>query len=322
MYLQANARKVMAALELRARDSFREIAAHTGLSEQLVQYHVRKAEQRGFILGYNALVDVALLGYTFHIIYFRFFGLSSSEELKWLKKNSEAPSVVLLSRNVGRWDATLGLVARSQSDLNAGLSEISRGIAGKVAEMIVTTEVECHYSSLRILHPGKLVLKGSKVPTSIREIDDIDRRILESLAKNCRIPVSALSEELELTAPAVQRRITKLEQDNVILGYRAKYDYEGLGYTQFRVQLKLGDSSIELFNRIKRAVLASGVVESASRYLGYADLDFRCHARSLIELSDFLSSIRDRFVKEIVQIEILPLFYWRTVNYMPKLREL
>ena len=50
-------------------------------------------------------------------------------------------------------------------------------------------------------------------------MDDLDRKILALLAKNARMPVKEIAEQVALTSPAVSSRIHKLETDGVIGGY-------------------------------------------------------------------------------------------------------
>ena len=47
-------------------------------------------------------------------------------------------------------------------------------------------------------------------------MDDLDRKILTLLAKNARMPVKEIAEQVSLTSPAVSSRIHKLETDGII----------------------------------------------------------------------------------------------------------
>lgn len=53
-------------------------------------------------------------------------------------------------------------------------------------------------------------------------MDDLDRKILSLLAKNARMPVKDIAEQVALTSPAVSSRIHKLESDGIISGYTVK----------------------------------------------------------------------------------------------------
>ena len=64
----------------------------------------------------------------------------------------------------------------------------------------------------------------------MRNLDDIDIKILNQLRKNARTPMKELSALVYLTTPAVSARIDKLEKDGYIKGYHANLDLEKLGY--------------------------------------------------------------------------------------------
>lgn len=50
-------------------------------------------------------------------------------------------------------------------------------------------------------------------------MDDLDRKILDLLSQNARMPVKDIAERIALTSPAVSSRIHKLEHEGVIAGY-------------------------------------------------------------------------------------------------------
>ena len=66
-------------------------------------------------------------------------------------------------------------------------------------------------------------------------MDETDRRIIGLLGKDARIPLADISREIGLSSPTIKDRITKLEEQGVILGYRPILDYSklGLGMTAY-----------------------------------------------------------------------------------------
>jgi Lrp/AsnC family leucine-responsive transcriptional regulator len=77
--------------------------------------------------------------------------------------------------------------------------------------------------------------------TPIREIDAIDRRILEQLQRSGRITVLELAQQVGVSASPCLRRLRLLESDRLIKGYGAQLDRErvGLGLAVFiAVKLK------------------------------------------------------------------------------------
>jgi len=60
-------------------------------------------------------------------------------------------------------------------------------------------------------------------------VDEKDRRIIDALVENARIPKVRIAESLGITEAAVRKRISKLEEENVILGYKAVVDFKKAG---------------------------------------------------------------------------------------------
>lgn len=61
------------------------------------------------------------------------------------------------------------------------------------------------------------------------ELDEIDIAILELLSSNARRTFGDIGGRIGLSAPAVKRRIDKLEKLKVVLGYTTKVDHAKLG---------------------------------------------------------------------------------------------
>ena len=55
-------------------------------------------------------------------------------------------------------------------------------------------------------------------------MDELDRRILQLLAANARMPVRDIARQVSLTSPAVSSRIRKMEQAGIISGYTVLVD--------------------------------------------------------------------------------------------------
>jgi Lrp/AsnC family leucine-responsive transcriptional regulator len=62
------------------------------------------------------------------------------------------------------------------------------------------------------------------------ELDDVDQRILAMLSKNARSTYGEMGKTVGLSAPAVKRRVDRLHDLGVILGYTTIVDHAKLGY--------------------------------------------------------------------------------------------
>nr|WKN39972.1 Lrp/AsnC family transcriptional regulator [Tunicatimonas sp. TK19036] len=61
-------------------------------------------------------------------------------------------------------------------------------------------------------------------------IDSLNQKILKKLQQNARVPVSEISKEVGLSAPAIAERIRRMEESGLIRSYGVTVDYEKLGY--------------------------------------------------------------------------------------------
>ena len=55
-------------------------------------------------------------------------------------------------------------------------------------------------------------------------MDQTDYKILNILQQDCRVTLRVIGEQVSLTPPAVAERIHKMEEENIIRGYRACID--------------------------------------------------------------------------------------------------
>ena len=111
-------------------------------------------------------------------------------------------------------------------------------------------------------------------------LDLVDRRMLEILQREGRLPNAALAERLHMSPSPCLRRLRALEQDGVIAGYRAVVDRAklGLGLTVF-VELKVEGHSDRNAATICERLIATPEVISAHIVSGSADFRSRSGRR-------------------------------------------
>ncbi len=62
-------------------------------------------------------------------------------------------------------------------------------------------------------------------------MDSLDMQIIKNIEKEGRISHEELSKRLNLSRPAIHNRVTKLEEQGIISGYKATINWFKLGYT-------------------------------------------------------------------------------------------
>jgi DNA-binding Lrp family transcriptional regulator len=135
-------------------------------------------------------------------------------------------------------------------------------------------------------------------------MDDTDRKIVALLREDARRSYLDIGHHVHLSAPAVKRRVDRLEREGVILGYTAIVDPQAFGWhAEAFVDLYCeGDVTGEA---IKRAVQGQSGVVSAHTVAGEASALLHVQAEDTKRLEQVLEQIRavrgvTRTVTEVV----------------------
>jgi DNA-binding Lrp family transcriptional regulator len=135
-------------------------------------------------------------------------------------------------------------------------------------------------------------------------MDAVDRRIVALLRENARRSFKDIGDAVHLTAPAVKRRVDRLERDGVILGYTAVVDPRAYGWH--------AEAFVDLYceghmpgEAIKQAVEGEAGVVSAHTVAGEASALLHVMAEDTQDLESALERIRategiSRTVTEVV----------------------
>ncbi len=97
-------------------------------------------------------------------------------------------------------------------------------------------------------------------------LDEFDYKIIQQLQENARIAYATIGKDIGLTAPAVAKRVQKMENGGLIKGYQLKVDYAKLGKTiKAFVTIKIGFAKLQQF---KKEVHQFEVIQACYRVTG------------------------------------------------------
>ena len=123
-------------------------------------------------------------------------------------------------------------------------------------------------------------------------MDDIDRQIVALLRTNARRSFQDIGEHVSLSAPAVKRRVDRLERDGIIRGYAANVDPAAIGWNTH--------AFVELFcegrmngDEVREAVGEYPEVEAAYTIAGAPSAILHLRAADTRHLEDALERVRD-----------------------------
>ena len=153
-------------------------------------------------------------------------------------------------------------------------------------------------------------LPGTKEGRTVKALDNTDRKILRILQENARATIKEIASKLYLSSPAVSARISRLEKEGVILGYRAEIAPEALGcpikaFINLEVEPKRKPEFYAFIEPIPNVVECSCVTGE------YSMLIETCFATTL-ELDHFVYELQS-FGRTKTQIAFSTAVPWRQV---------
>ena len=140
-------------------------------------------------------------------------------------------------------------------------------------------------------------------------MDAVDRKIVALLRENARRSFKDIGREVHLSAPAVKRRVDRLERDGVILGYTAIVDPPVFGWH--------AEAFVDLYcdgrmpaAAIKRAAEREPGVVSAHTVAGEASALLHVMAQDTKDLEVALERIRatDGVTRTVTEVVLSTLF--------------
>jgi DNA-binding Lrp family transcriptional regulator len=122
-----------------------------------------------------------------------------------------------------------------------------------------------------------------------RTLDELDLKILKALVENGRLSARKLSEMLNVSVGTIIKRIEKLEQDGIILGYTAIVNHEKLGYDLVSIiEVRVSQGKLlDVENQIAKLPNVYGVYDITGDY----DALIIARFKSRKELDNFIKTL-------------------------------
>lgn len=124
------------------------------------------------------------------------------------------------------------------------------------------------------------------------DLDRIDRKILDILQREGRLPMTELAERIGLSTSPCTERVRRMERAGVIRGYHARVDPAAVGRQLLVfVQLTLSSKSAEVFEQMRRELLHEPRVLECHLVSGSFDYLIKARLTAMSEYRDLLGQI-------------------------------
>ena len=297
MKLDLKNKKILHELDKNARISYSELSKKIKLSKNSVINRIKELEKEEIILGYNTLVNINNLGYTTYDIYLKFKDTTKEIEKNIINNLIKNENVWLVARVEGQINLSLLISTKTPEEFETIWEKIYIKIKPYVELKRIAILLEYHHFN------RKYILNSSEEKTTIiakrknLSIDKTDLKILKILSSNARTPLIEISKKIKLTPKAISKRIKNLEKQKIILGYKLNLNFTKLGYSYYKVMIKLNDLTIKpiLYDYIK----SGKNVIYFDKFIGGEDFEFDLEIDSFNSFLNFMDNLKEKFGKKI-----------------------
>ena len=312
-------RRILAALDFRARMPLADLAKITGLSKQSLDYRIKSLVKRGIIEGFFPVINSPKLGYIYCRSFVQFKSISPEQEMELRKDIFKNKKLFWAFSLGGTFDYLLVYWVRNLrefEEINIGFQEKFGGIIRNKEDNAITNVI--HLSHKCFLEKNKIERFDLEESDERLEIDQNDKKIIKVLASDARLPLVQMSEKTGISPKVIAYRIKKMEENGVIAAYRPIINYTKLGLTYFKVFFNFDLSKRKKFDEFQKYLINHPKVIFLVHGIGMlGNLDVELLAESNQDFFGFIQEAKRRFPEFITDYQYLIYTQTIKVNYAP-----
>lgn len=316
-------RKILYELDLDARQSLTHIGKKVGLKKDVISYRIKRMQDEGIIKNFWTVIDAYKLGFIvfrFYIVFQYVTPEKKNEIIDYFVnyKNSWA----VISAKGGGIDLALVLWVKDLRDFNQFWMKTLDKYGDYFAEKIFSAylQAQAYRHSYLLLEDYKeserLAYESVEVGKTI-EIDELDRKILNEIALNARIPLIDLAEKFDCSSQTINYRLNTLMKSGVIQGFRTTIDVSKLGFEHFKVDIYLKEHKQRepIINYFKKNPYLIYLNTSA----GFSDIEFEFVLENVDKLNLLMEEISSKFPNAIRKYTYFTTQQVHKIRFMPEL---
>jgi len=136
-------------------------------------------------------------------------------------------------------------------------------------------------------------------------LDKKDKKILTALDENSRYTNSQLAKKVQLSKPAIEYRLKRLNKNKIIFNHYTVINFTKLGYSQYKIYFKFQNTSPTDEQKITDYWTKEIKTVWVGQCRGRWDLAVSILAKSNFEFGQALSTFMNKFSKFILEKDIL-----------------
>ncbi len=292
-------RKILYELDIDSRQSFTQLGKKVGLHKDVVAYRVKKLQDSGIIKHCYVDINGYKLGYNKIKFYYNFQFITPEKKQEIIDYFVKSQYTDVVHSAEGQYD----LVVICEVDNIPSFYTIWSNVTNRYRDYF-SNQIFCIHNTL-IEYKRSFLMDERLRPTGNRiqfvesandakvEIDELDKKILELLAPNARIPTIDIAQQCKATVATVNARIKKLEKAGIIQRYTITSDWPKIGYQWYKADVVLKDP--KKMQTIAAYIEGNPHLIHRIASLGYVDLELTFALNTANQLHQIIEDVELHF---------------------------
>jgi|GEM_PF-3199803 len=318
--LDSYGHKLLLELDLNARLPFNELAKKIGLSPQLTKYRYNNLVNSGVIVGTVPIIDMHKLGFYTYRTYFRIKKDVPNAEQIVIDNLVKNEYTIWVVSGIGKWDIEYLFLANSPIAAGKVVDDINEKIGQYIKDYTISASIANIHFNRTYLVPGyvnKSIAMYGYEPEKYVTLDELELKIIKKLSESARVTSVELAHSLGVTPNTIKNRLSYLEEEGVIVGYRCRFDLDKIGRGFFKAMLY----TTNLSEKEKRSFLTFCSKENSVAYLifcfGSWETEIECEVKNEQEFIDILNRFLGQYNKYVKDYDIFHILKEHKMNYLP-----
>lgn len=320
MTLKIKDRKIIKELDQNPKILVSKLAKKVRLSQQVVDYHIKKLAEKKIISNFGTVINFAKLGLQQYRVLFtlgQITGEKKREILDYLKSHKS----IYWSAIVGsKWDLFVVFLAENYEEFQGILDEMFKKFPKLLKDYDALYTLYQEFYTHEFLYPKSKQSDVVKINFSkendVVKLDQLDWSILKEINSNSRLSSLEVGKRCNTSYKTVQSRVKRMEADGIIEGRRLFLKTEEYGYKAYLLLISFNSYGRVLEKEMLSYAKEQKNITQVLKLFGGWSLMFHLRVKEYEDLQKIIVEMRNKY-PIIGNYEVIPIFEDVRINLLP-----
>lgn len=318
MKLDLKDTKILQELDINPRIRVSKLAKKVRLSQQVVDYRIRKLQENEVITHFGTIINLSKMGYKQYRTLFQFNNITEEVKHKLINYLTGHNKVYWAAIIGSKWDLFVVVFVENYEEFENFLDKLFNKFPNVLKDYEALNVLYHEFYNHKFLQLDKtpFTIKMDLASNKLINLDKIDLCILSQIKANSRLSSLEIAKKCDVSYKTIQNRIKNLERDNIISGYRVFLRSEKYNYKAYLLLISFYSYGRDVEKKMLNYARNNEFITQATKLFGRWSLLFHIRIKNERELQNLIIEIRNKY-SIIGDYEIIPIFEDISIDHFP-----